>query len=99
MTTKLYVGNLSYSDSEQDLNQIFSECGSVESIRIITDRDTGRSKGFAFVEMADQESADKAISTLDGKERGGRAMKVNPARPQEKNNSRGGGFNRGRGRY
>lgn len=93
MASKLYVGNLSYSISEQDLNTLFSEFGSVESVKIITDRDTGRSKGFAFVEMADQEAADKAISSLDGKEHEGRTMKVNPARPKEQNNSRG------RGRY
>lgn len=93
MTSKLYVGNLSYSNSEQDLNQLFSECGVVESVKIITDRDTGRSKGFAFVEMSDQEGANKAVSTLDGKDHDGRTMKVSPARPKEQNN------NRDRGRY
>lgn len=101
MTRKLYVGNLSYTESEQDLKQAFSDCGSVESVRIITDRDTGRSKGFGFVEMTDQEGADRAVTTLDGNERNGRAMKVHPARPQEKNSRSGGGrdFNSRGGRY
>lgn len=99
MTTKLYVGNLAYSESESDLTTAFSECGNVESVRIITDRDTGKSKGFAFVEMADEEGAKQAVSQLDGQERGGRSIKVSPARPKEQGGggSRSGGG--GRGRY
>jgi len=89
MSKKLYVGNLAYSESEQDLNHLFSEYGVVESVKIVTDRETGKSKGFGFIEMADQESADKAAQILDGRDHGGRALKVNPARPQEKRSSGG----------
>jgi cold-inducible RNA-binding protein len=84
MSKKLYVGNLSFQTTEADLTSMFEQYGSVESARIITDRDTGRSKGFGFVEMSDDEAAQKAIAQLNGKEVGGRALTVNEARPMER---------------
>ena len=90
---KLYVGNISFNTTEQDLLDVFGEIGTVESANIITDRDTGRSRGFGFVEMSSQEEAQNAISELDGKEVDGRNLKVNEAKPRE---NRGGG---GRGGY
>ena len=93
---KLYVGNLSFNTSNQDLEQIFGEIGTVESTNIIEDRDTGRSRGFGFVEMSSKEEGQNAISQLDGKEVDGRALKVNEAKPQE---NRGGGGGGGRGGY
>jgi RNA recognition motif-containing protein len=92
MSTKLYVGNLSFSATEQDLEEVFGEIGTVESVNIIEDRDTGRSRGFGFVEMSSQEEAQNAISELDGKEVEGRNLKVNEAKPRE---NRGGGGGRG----
>ena len=92
---KLYVGNLSFSTSEADLEQLFSQAGTVESCRIVTDRDTGRSRGFAFVEYASQAEGQAAIQQFNGKELNGRALTVNEARPQEQ---RGGGGGRGGGR-
>ncbi len=83
MAKKLFVGNLSYSVSENDLKNLFSEAGEVVSVAIPTDRMTGRPRGFAFVEMANDEDADKAIETLNGKEIEGRALVVNEARPME----------------
>ncbi|PIR22901.1 MAG: RNA-binding protein [Deltaproteobacteria bacterium CG11_big_fil_rev_8_21_14_0_20_45_16] len=96
--TKLYVGNLSYSESEQSLSEMFGDCGSVESVKIIMDQDTGKSKGFGFVEMSTDEEAKAAISKWDGTERSGRSIKVNAAKPREK---REGGYSQGggRGRY
>ena len=94
MSTKLYVGNLSFDTTDQDLRDVFAEIGTVESTNIIEDRDTGRSRGFAFVEMSSQEEAQNAISELDGKEVDGRNLKVNEAKPRE---NRGGGGGRGRG--
>ena len=91
MSTKLYVGNLSFDTSAQDLEQIFGESGTVQSASIIEDRETGRSRGFAFVEMASAEEAKAAISALDGKEVGGRNLKVNEAKPRESNGGGGGG--------
>jgi RNA recognition motif-containing protein len=85
---KLYVGNLSYDTSESDLRKMFEEHGTVESAQIIMDRDTGRSKGFAFVEMSSDQEAQAAINALNGHESGGRALTVNEARPRE---DRGGG--------
>jgi len=82
MTKRIYVGNLSYQTTENDLSALFEQCGQVESVNIITDRDTGRSKGFAFVEMANDD-AEKAIAQLNGTEIGGRALTVNEARPRE----------------
>ena len=81
MGKKLYVGNLSFSTSEQSLQDKFAEFGEVESAKIITDRDTGRSKGFGFVEMATDEAAESAISSLNGTEFEGRTLTVNEARP------------------
>jgi len=90
---KLYVGNLSYDTSDSDLQRLFEEFGTVESAQVISDRETGRSKGFGFVEMGSDQEAQAAISALNGKEVGGRALTVNEARPREE---RGGG---GRGGY
>ena len=104
MAKKIYVGNLSFQTTDADLNQMFSEVGQVESVQIITDRDTGRSKGFGFVEMSDDEAAAKAIERFNGKEVNGRALTVNEARPMERRDSGsrgsgGGGRDRGgRGR-
>ena len=91
MAKKLYVGNLSYSVSNADLEQMFAEFGSVRSAEVIQDRDTGRSKGFGFVEMADDNAAQQAISGLHGKEHEGRPLTVNEAKPRE---DRGGGGGR-----
>lgn len=93
---KLYVGNLDYGINNDELADIFGQIGQVASAIVITDRDSGRSKGFGFVEMED-EDADKAIQELNGKEVKGRALTVNVARPKEEGgrNRRGGGFNRG----
>ena len=104
MAKKIYVGNLSFQTTDADLNQMFSEVGQVESVQIITDRDTGRSKGFGFVEMSDDAAAAKAIERFNGKEVNGRALTVNEARPMERRDSGsrgsgGGGRDRGgRGR-
>jgi cold-inducible RNA-binding protein len=106
MSTKLYVGNLSFQTSSGDLEQLFVGAGTVQSVNVITDRDTGRSRGFAFVEMASEAEAQEAIKQLNGKEVDGRALTVNEARPREDGgrgagprggrggNSRGGGFNK-----
>ena len=83
MSTKLYVGNLSFNATTQDLEQVFGEIGTVESTNIIEDRDTGRSRGFAFVEMSSEEEAQNAISQLNGREIDGRELKVNEAKPRE----------------
>lgn len=80
---KLYVGNLSFDTSAQNLEQIFGEIGTVESTNLIEDRDTGRSRGFAFVEMSSEEEGNDAISQLNGKEVDGRELKVNLAKPRE----------------
>jgi RNA recognition motif-containing protein len=91
MQTKLYVGNLSYSTGETDLMSLFSQAGSVKSIALITDRETGRSKGFAFVEMETQAEAEKAISMFNGKQLGDRELTVNIARPREERSGGGSG--------
>src|SRR5215469_14007566 len=98
MAKKLYVGNLSFRTTETDLSDMFGKIGEVESVQIITDRDTGRSKGFAFVQMADDAAAEKAIAQLNGKEVGGRTLTVNEARPMQKRDfgNRGGGGDRRR---
>jgi|SRR5215467_1431711 len=106
MSKRIYVGNLSYQTTENDLNNLFGQVGDVESVNIITDRDTGRSKGFGFVEMGN-EDAEKAIAQLNGTELNGRSITVNEARPREDRGGgnrggygRGGGGGRGgRGRY
>jgi RNA recognition motif-containing protein len=95
MAKKLYVGNLSFQTSNQDLQDLFSQAGTVESAQIIEDRDTGQSKGFAFVEMSTDAEAASAIDQFNGKEVGGRMLKVNEARPRE--NRGGGGGGRGFG--
>ena len=89
---KLYVGNLSYDLKEEDLRQQFSEYGAVESVTIITDRDSGRPKGFAFVEMPTKSEAEAAISGLNGKMIDERTIVVNEARPKTDNRSGGGGY-------
>ena len=96
MSMKLYVGNLSFGTTNQDLNDLFGAIGAVESTNIIEDRETGRSRGFGFVEMANSEDGDKAIAELNGKEVDGRTLKVNEAKPQENRSGGGGG---GRGGY
>jgi RNA recognition motif-containing protein len=93
---KLYVGNLAYSVNDSTLKELFSAFGNVESARVISDRDSGQSKGFGFVEMADAD-AQKAMGALNGKEQDGRALKVNEAKPQE-NRGGGGGYGGGGGR-
>jgi RNA recognition motif-containing protein len=95
MGKKLYVGNLSYNVDSSELEQLFSQHGQVVSAQIINDRDTGRSKGFGFVEMANDDEADAAVTALNGQQHNGRALTVNEARPRE---DRGGGGG-GRGGY
>ena len=97
MSSKLYVGNLSFNTTTQDLETMFGESGTVESTNIIEDRETGRSRGFGFVEMSSKAEAQNAISALDGKEVDGRSLKVNEAKPQEDRggNNRGGGYGGG----
>ncbi len=91
MEKKLYVGNLPYTTTEDDLRSLFSQAGAVESVELIKDRDTGNSKGFAFVSMATQSDAEKAITTFNGYSMGNRQIKVNIARPREER-PRGGGW-------
>ena len=90
MTQKMYVGNLSFQSTEGDLESLFAQVGDVESVRIITDRDTGRSRGFGFVEMGDENAA-KAIEQFNGTELDGRELTVNEARPQVRRDGGGGG--------
>ena len=94
MSKKLYVGNLSFQTTSQDLQTLFAQAGTVESASVIEDRDTGQSKGFAFVEMSSEEEAQAAIEQFNGKDVAGRTLKVNEARPRE---NRGGGGGRGFG--
>ena len=98
MTKKLYVGNLPFQTTESDLDGLFAQVGAVESVTIINDRDTGRSKGFGFVVMGD-EDADKAIERFNGKEFNGRALTVNEARPMVKKDFAGRRDSGGRGGY
>jgi cold-inducible RNA-binding protein len=88
MSMKLYVGNLSFQTSSNDLQDLFAQAGTVESVAVVEDRETGRSRGFGFVEMATKEEGEAAISQLNGREVGGRSLTVNEARPRE---DRGGG--------
>lgn len=97
MAKKLYVGNLSFQTTSQDLQDLFGQVGTVESAQIIEDRDTGQSKGFAFVEMSSDSEAASAIDQFNGKEVGGRMLKVNEARPRENRSGGGGGGGRGFG--
>jgi RNA recognition motif-containing protein len=97
MSTKLYVGNLPYQTTESDLQTLFETSGSVSSINVVRDRATGQARGFAFVEMSDTESAQKAIKDLDRHEYGGRQLTVNEAKPMTpRGNDGGGGFGRQR---
>jgi cold-inducible RNA-binding protein len=95
MSMKLYVGNISFDTSQQDLEKLFGEIGTVTSANMIEDRETGRPRGFGFIEMSSKEEAQNAIAQLNGKEVDGRELKVNEAKPQE---NRGGGGG-GRGGY
>ena len=97
MGTKLYVGNLSYDISKTDLEQMFAAHGTVASAQVISDRETQRSKGFGFVEMATDQEAQAAIAALNGKSIDGRALTVNEARPQEPRSGGAGGVRRGPG--
>jgi RNA recognition motif-containing protein len=97
MSTKLYVGNLSFNTSNEDLQELFGQAGTVESVNIVEDRDTGRSRGFGFVEMSSKEEGQTAIEQLNGKEIDGRSLTVNEARPREERSGGGGGGNRGGG--
>lgn len=90
MSSNLYVGNLNYDTTEDTLRALFAECGEVESVRVITDRYTGRSRGFAFVEMATEEGAEKAISEVNGKSVDGRQLRVDKAKPRSDRGPRGG---------
>jgi RNA recognition motif-containing protein len=92
---KLYVGNLAFQTSSEDLQQLFSQAGTVESASVVEDRETGRSRGFGFVEMASNEEGQKAIEQFNGKEVNGRNLNVNEARPREDRGGRGGGGGRG----
>ncbi len=102
MGKKLYVGNIPFSATEDELRSLFEQHGSVESINVITDRETGRPRGFAFVEM-DESAADAAMQALDGKDMGGRSLRVNEANERGAGGGRGGGGRGGggggRGRY
>lgn len=92
MGKKLFVGNVPYQITEDELKSAFSEAGTVESVAIITDKMTGRPRGFVFVEMATDEDAQKAIEMMNGKEIGGRALNVNEAKPREDRPRNGGGY-------
>ena len=98
MSTKLYVGNLAFQTTSQDLEQLFGQAGTVQSASVVEDRETGRSRGFAFVEMSSESEANSAIEQFNGKEVGGRALKVNEAKPRE-NRGGGRGFSDNRGGY
>ncbi len=98
MEKKLYVGNISYNTTEDELKELFSKCGEVLSVKIITDPGTGRAKGFGFVEMASEEDAKKAIAELNGTMSADRTITVAEAKPQQPRERRGFGGGRGRGR-
>ena len=93
----IYVGNLSYEVTEQELQRAFEAFGQVESVNVIKDKFSGRSKGFGFVEMPDKANAQSAINELNGKELNGRTLNVNEARPRTESRGRGGGYGGGRG--
>ncbi|HTT22274.1 MAG TPA: RNA-binding protein [Candidatus Sulfotelmatobacter sp.] len=93
----IFVGNLSFNTNEDELRQIFESYGQVDRVSILTDRDTGRSRGFGFVEMASDEDGEKAITALNGSQFGGRTINVNEARPKSDRGGGGGGFGGGGG--
>ena len=93
----IFVGNLDFNTSEEELRRLFETYGQVDRVSIMTDRDTGRSRGFGFVEMANTEEGDKAIAALNGSQVGGRTLNVNEARPKPERGSSGGGRGRDRG--
>jgi cold-inducible RNA-binding protein len=95
MSMKLYVGNLAFQTSSDDLQQLFAQAGTVESAAVVEDRETGRSRGFGFVEMSSKEEGDAAVTQFNGKEVNGRALTVNEAKPRENRNGGGGGGGRG----
>ena len=99
MANKLYIGNLSFSTTSEELQQAFAQAGQVVEAIVMADKMTGRSRGFGFVTMADQESANKAIEMYNGKDFMGRVIVVNEARPMEQRAPRGGGFGGGQGGY
>ena len=107
MSMKLYVGNLAFATSNQDLEQLFAQAGTVQSANIIEDRETGRSRGFGFVEMSSKEEGEAAIAQFNGKEINGRSLNVNEAKPRENRgggrgfggNRNGGGYNGNRGGF
>ncbi len=96
MSMKLYVGNLSFQTSSDDLQQLFAQAGTVESASVVEDRETGRSRGFGFVEMSTKEEGNAAIQQFNGQDMGGRALNVNEAKPREDRGGSGGG---GRGGF
>src|ERR671921_1557143 len=91
MSMKLYVGNLSFQTSSEELQELFGQAGTVESASVVEDRETGRSRGFGFVEMSSKEEGEAAIAQFNGKEVNGRTLTVNEARPREDRGGRGGG--------
>ena len=95
MSKKLYVGNLPFTSTEEDLRALFGRHGSVDSVNVIMDRETGRPRGFAFVEMTEASAATDAIKALDGTDLGGRSMKVSEAQDKQRSGGGGGGFGRG----
>ena len=99
MAKKIYVGNMSYNTSEDTLRQLFAQYGEVASVNVITDRYTGRAKGFGFVEMATDDAARAAMAALNGREVDGRQMKVNEANDKPRDSDRGGGGGGGKNRY
>ena len=99
MGRKVYVGNLPYSVTQQTLEETFGQCGTVDSVNVITDRDSGQSKGFAFIEMSSDSEAQKAIQELNGSSLDGREIKVNEAKPKAPRDNRGGGGGGGGGGY
>ncbi|MBA2733658.1 MAG: RNA-binding protein [Acidobacteria bacterium] len=99
MSMKLYVGNLSFQTSSEDLQELFGQAGTVESASVVEDRETGRSRGFGFVEMASDEEGKAAIEKFNGQEINGRSLNVNEARPREDRGGRGGGGGGGRGGF
>jgi cold-inducible RNA-binding protein len=98
LSKKLYIGNLPFTSTEEELRSVFERHGSVDSVAVITDRETGRPRGFAFVEMSEQSAASDAIRALDGTDLGGRSIKVNEAQDRQRGGGGGGGY-RGDDRY